>query len=440
MGLFSWLAPSPEKKLERARRLIEGGDFLHARDAVEGIDGEEAERLKGLAIKGLRDLNIREAVGLANAGEFERAEEHLELAESFNESDDGELQRARREVRQLRVAAPVVAGKAGAGCSSDPFGGGGCGGPAEGAGADPTPKVDENNLWSLPPDDPRLAVAMTLESYPKEIREKLIALGGEFATAMAMIDQGDPKGAVEALSVFIEREPAVRFERARAARAAGMLPLASSDLATFGAEIGHMKVGVVHTAALLAQVYAEQGRVKEALSVTIAQLKIEPKHLQLRGTLASLLEAVGRYEEADEVARSLVRDVPKDLGLYRLMARCRIRGGKRHGAMQVLESGLKSNCTTGTCGAQPFDVESGRMLARLYFEDRLAPKRAVELLRTIERNAKEASWFDDYLRALEARNGSPADLTMGAELLASIPEGDPRRGIVEAAFPEVAAS
>jgi len=434
MGLFSWLTPSPEKQIAKAQGYLDNRLYVKARDAAEGLDGDVAKEIRKAALCGLRDLNIREAIGLANALEFDRAQEHLELAESFDQGGDSKLQEARGEVRRLRTKAPPPKQRRAGSAGASPFGGGGAT-TSEGAGADEIPEPDENNLWSLPPDDPRLAVAITLETYPTELREKLLALGGKFAGILALIDKGEPGEAVERLTPYIESEPAVRYERARAARAAGKLPLAGSDLATWGQEFGHKVVGTSHTAAQLAHIYAEQGRLEDGLRVVIAQVKIEPGQKQLRGTMATLLEAVGRFSEADEVARKLVSEVPSDLGLYRLMARCRMRGGKRIEAMQVLESSLKNNCTSGTCGSQPFDVEAGRMLARLYLEDRLDPKRAAELMTLINNNAKEMGWFDQYLEALVERNSGKADnQALAASLLVGVDENDPRRALVDQAF------
>ena len=59
--------------------------------------------------------------------------------------------------------------------------------------------------------------------------------------------------------------------------------------------------------------------------------------------------------------------------------------------MQALEGGLAKTCNTpGKCGYQPFDVQAGRMLAQLYLEDRLDPKRASELLTEIGLQLVEA--------------------------------------------------
>jgi tetratricopeptide (TPR) repeat protein len=442
MGLFSFLKKNPEAQISKAKKLVEGGEFARARHLVEGMEQEEAQATLKAALNGLRELNLQEAVALANAGEFDRAEEHLELAEQFGSTLDTPLKEARRAVREKRAAAPVKAKRVPTG-GGDPFGTGGAVVPPPPSeefqentqATKPVETGEPNSIWDLPPDDPRLAVAMAMESYPEEIRERLLNLGTGFIGAVTLIDSGDPKAAITALSDWIEKEPAVRHERARAALNDGNLALAASDLASFGQEVGHQTIGQQHTAALLSQLLTQQGRLQEGITVLDKALKKEPKNVQLRGTLAHLLEMSGKIERADEIARSLVSDHPSDLSLYRLMARCRIRANKRVQAMQVLESGLKTNCTSGNCGAQPFDVESGRMLSQLYLEDRLDQKRAEGLLSQVKTVRKEHHWRDDYLDALVARNRGQDDLNQLVDgLLVDVPEEDPRRILVSRAF------
>ena len=443
MGLFSFLRSSPEAQIEKANKMIANGEFARARNLVDGLEGDAAASTLKDALLGLRSINLQEAVALANAGEFERAEEHLTLAEEFGGGVDEALKDARRAVRDRRANAPQKTRRTPSG-GGDMFGLGGGAMPSppqegeDGAVYEESGSAKENgpeSIWTLPPDDPRLAVAMAMESYPEQMRERLLDLGAPFISAVSMIDGGDPKAAIAALSEWIEKEPAVRHERARAALNDGNIALAASDLASFGVEVGHQQVGQQHTAALLAQLLTQQGRLPEGIQVLEKAFKKEPKNLQIRGTLAHLLELSGQIEKADEVARALVRDHPKDMGLYKLMARCRIRGGKRMGAMQVLESGLKSNCTTGTCGAQPFDVEAGRMLAQLYLEDGLDIRRAEGLIRQVKGARDSVTWLDEYLEVLLLKNHGETQLTTQVEaLLEGVPEGDPRRILVAKAF------
>ena len=145
--------------------------------------------------------------------------------------------------------------------------------------------------------------------------------------------------------------------------------------------------------------------------------------------------ALGRLAEADEQARVLVKKSPRELGLYKLMARCRIRAGKRVEAMQVLEAGLTTCCESGKCGSMPFDVAAARMLARLYLEDRMETERAMELVGKIQAGLKEATWFEGYLEALSLRNAEDPVLPTRVKALSlGLANDDPRQGMLREAF------
>ena len=82
--------------------------------------------------------------------------------------------------------------------------------------------------WSLPPDHPH--VRLRNESYPKELQKRLIDLGADFAEATLLIEDGKAFEAYERLSLFVEADPAARFERARAALHSQKGEAAISDL------------------------------------------------------------------------------------------------------------------------------------------------------------------------------------------------------------------
>ena len=65
-----------------------------------------------------------------------------------------------------------------------------------------------------------------------------------------------------------------RYERARAAIAAGELPAAASspELLRFGEAFGHQAVGSNHTAIMMVQVLTSLGRAEEALDNVLASL------------------------------------------------------------------------------------------------------------------------------------------------------------------------
>jgi len=445
MGLLSWLFPTPEDRMVKAEKLLADGEYRQARDELDEIEGSRAMRLRLAANEGLKQRNIEEAVACANAGNFEAADEHLDLAASFAESGDAELRGGRRVVREIRQEAkraekPVSTPMQGAagGLFGGALGGGGAA-PAAGP-AGPAPEV-EDPLYSLPPDDPRLRFALLLERYPEDFGQRMTALGPDFATAVLAIEDGTPHHAVEVLGRFVSQDTVARFQRARAASMAGMPDIAETDLVAFAKEEGgHRRIGETHTAVLLAGSLASQQRREEALQVLDNSLRQDGADLGLLVNKALLMEALGQFAEADEVARLTIRHHPRTMVLYKLMARCRLKAGKRMEAMQVLEAGLTKNCASGKCGSLPFDVEAGRMLAQLYLEDREDPQRARELLTRIKRSSKKPGWFDAYLEALLARNEEDSRvLDMVKALGAGLQRGDPRIGLLREAFPGVVA-
>ncbi len=410
--MFGWFSPSNEKRIARARKFLASGEHMYALDQLEGLQGPEADAVRAEAREALVALNCSEAIAFATAGTFAKAAEHLELAGRFAQGPDASVRAARRQVRELRQSAKPPKGLA---LANDPA-------IQDPEAADP--------LFSLPPDDPRVAFAMALEAYPESMRDRLIGLGPDFASAVGLIESGQPALAVQRLSAFVHDEPVVRYERARAAQAEGNLALAVSDLKTFGAAVGHARIGRVHTGALLVQLLLATQRRDEALEHAVGD------DLAVQGARAMALEALGRLEEADGLAAALVKKAPRDLGLYKLMARCRIQADKRLEAMQVLERGLTSNCNTGRCGSQAFDVEAGRMLAQLYLEDRLDEVRAAELVAQVKANVRQTGPVEAYLDALTLRNaGDPEAQAIAARVLRSTRKGSGLAVAVTRAFP-----
>ena len=417
MGFFSRLFGSdPATKVERARKMIEEGRWADARWELEELDHPEAEGLLAQAMAALAALNLEEADARFNAGERESAKEHLEMARQFGATAEQlrdirkgwRIQRAEEEAARAAEEAKAP----------------------EAEGDDP--------IWSLPPDDPRLRYALRIETWPEELRRRLVDLGPGFAEAVSALDEGKASQAFEAFGHFVARDPVARFERARAALALGRLPAAVSDLLTFGAEVGHRRIGNDDTAIMAAQLLGRLGRADEALELVDAELT-QRNDLGLRGTRASLLEAKGSLAEAEDEAFALLEHAGGDLGLVKLLARVRMRRGNRIGAMQALEGGLAKTCNTpGKCGYQPFDVVAGRMLAQLYLEDRLDPKRALQLLDDINHNRQAPEWQDAYLDALQARNQGDPQLPQKLELLGrGLPAGDPRLGLLAQQFSDV---
>ena len=88
-----------------------------------------------------------------------------------------------------------------------------------------------------------------------------------------------------------------------------------------------------------------------------------------------------------------------------------------------------------TAGSQPLDLEAVRMLAAMYLEDRIEPKRTQELLADLRKHVRKPGWDDAYISALLARNeGQPQMKEMVARLRANLPDKDPRIESLNTAF------
>ena len=103
MGLFSWLSPTPEKRMSRAEKYISTGRFADARDELAGLEHAQAKQLLDTAERGLTEANLEAARSWADAGDDERVDRHLELAARFhNGGMEEEFKQVRRYVRELR--------------------------------------------------------------------------------------------------------------------------------------------------------------------------------------------------------------------------------------------------------------------------------------------------------------------------------------------------
>ncbi|MFT5681099.1 MAG: tetratricopeptide (TPR) repeat protein [Myxococcota bacterium] len=416
---MGWLArvfsSSDAARIERAQRFLEKERYNDVRLELDGVEGPTASEMRDQALIVLVQWNLEESRARLTAGDAEGAQEHMALAKEFGATPN-DLQGVRRLAREIRLEEKEAAKKAAEEASH-----------VEPVGDDP--------IWRLPPDHPRLRYAVLVESYPEALRQRLVDLGEEFAAAVMQLEEGQPRVAFDGISPFVSTDPVARFERARAALAGGQLPPAASDLHTFGAEVGHQRIGTTHTAAMLAGVLSRMGRAGEALVMLETELE-KGADLELSANRASLLEVLGRLEEAESVTAKLLKSASRQMGLYRQLARIREKRGDRVAAAETLEWGLNTCCSApGKCGNQPLDVAAVRTLARLYLEDRARPERVGELMDKLARHVEDPGWEDRYVAALHARNdGNPQAPAMAQRLLDGLGAADPRRALVGAAF------
>lgn len=418
MGLLGRLFGfyTPEERIARARAFLARNEPNEARLEVEELGHPDAAPVLAQALQALVQLNLDEAAARWAGGDEEAAQEHMEMARGFGASS-AQLAEVRRRAREEREARAQAA--------RDP------------ASALGPRREGDDPLWSLPPDDPRVRFAMMVEAMPAELRVRLLALGRPFAEAVLLLEDGDPAQAWQRLSAFVEAEPAARFDRARAALAAGRPAAAVEDLRVFGETFGHQRIGALHTGVALAHLLAQGGLPEEALRLCDATLQ-KGADPALEATRASLLHGLGRHAEAEQATVATLMKAPKDLQLHRLLGLTRLAQGNRLGAMQALEAGLATNnCSNPMkCGFTPPDVPSLRLLARLYLEDRRDPARARELMQMLQGMVQEPTWEDAYLVALAARNEErPGWTELAARLGEGLAPGDGRRALLEQHLP-----
>ena len=398
------------QKISRAKKYIDQGEFNNARMEIYGIENQEAKQILQQAHEGLASVNIQEAQARFNSGDFLGAQEHLELAKKFGASDE-DIRNARKlgrqrkqeeeeEKRNIQIQRNKI----------------------EIVGDDP--------VWSLPPDHPHVRFALKIREYPNTIQKKLIDLGSGFAEAALLLENGSYQLAYQQLTTFVEQEPAVRYERAKAALQLQQFELAIADLIIFGDEVGHCVIEGNHTAALLSQLLKITNRNEEALDV-ISNTD-HPSALLVR---AEIQETRGNFTKAQEIIKNLLQKFPSDLTLIRRLAQLKIKNDERPEATQILESALHRCCSPGKCGSQPFDVHAARILVQIYLEDRVDEQRSKELLKDIQKHTREITWEDQYLSALYARNtNQPYTTELAKKLLVQLSEQDPRRSLVSSAF------
>lgn len=419
MGWFSrTFGRSTDAKIERAHHYIAQEQYNDARLELIDVDDAQAKELLKTCTQALCQLNLEHAEGRFSAGEYEAAKEHLELARSFGASAE-QLQEVRSQGRIYRQEREEQVRK-------------------EKEARIVQRDIGDNFIWGLPDDDPRLRYAMRIEVYPQELHKRLIQLGTGFAEATLAIEDLGPQTALPMLDPFLEKDPVARFEHMRAALGIGDLHQALADLIIFKEQVGHHIIDGMHTKAILSQLLTQTGQSEEALKELDEH---ESDHPAVSMVRAQILESRNQLEEAEKAFVELLKKLPKNLQLYKSLARIKIKQNERAEATNILESALNSCCKTGTCGSQPPDPNLLRMLAQIYLEDREQLPRAKEILRDIARITKQPAWEDQYLAALAARNeGHPFSENITKTLLANLSENDPRRSLVLRAFPQSASA
>jgi tetratricopeptide (TPR) repeat protein len=430
MGLWSWLFPTPEQRLQAARRDLERGRFADARDAAQSLDHPDAAEVVRLAELGLCRLNMAAVESWLEAGDDAKVAQHLELAREFHQPECAEeLAALRVRIRETAQERREDAARRAAVDATRSF--------------EVDPRFHQRHAVDalpLPPgvseeDAEALQARLTIlfESYPEALRPGMLRMGAAFSQAVIDLEDGQVDAAWDALVALPEDEPLALYERARAALALRKPAIAVDLLTRFAALAqGHQAVGTGHSGALLARAQAEAGDLPAAIATLTDARRADPD--LAAGLYASLLEHAGRLDAAETVLRGLLKKAGNQPWIYNAIARVRVRDGRRLDAMSALERALQTcGCGPGSCGSAKPDVETYRLLATLYLEDGRDVPRALELADTARSLVEQPSWDDLYLAALASRARAEPDVARMVELLQQVtPSDHPRRAAIDA--------
>jgi hypothetical protein len=421
MGLFSWLAPTPDKRLQKAQKHLVAKRYAQAREEVLGLEYHGAEDVLKQAETGLTQSNLEAALSWAQAGDEERVERHLDLASRFHtgglEAEFKEVRRAVRELREGRQADLDAHERRQEAKLLD---------------YDATAFRKDAPIPSLPQglsveaaEQAMMQISLILENYPKELQATVPELDAGYAKALLELDDNKPDAALQTLLAMNNNHALVRYERSRAAFALGDPAAAEKELKQFAKLAkGHYAMGRHHTAEFLAQVQTAKGDLDAAIQTLVDIRKTEPKVGSF--LFAQLLFAKKRHKESETLLRGLISNHPRQTAFYKLLAIVRVDAGLRVQGMRALEQALEAtHCAPGTCGFQPPDPEVKRLLATLYLEDGIEEARAKELISEIP-TPKKPAWEDLYLSALSAKqNGAHNATQLATSLLAKTPSEHP---------------
>lgn len=330
MGLFGFLAPKPEKKIAKARKLMADERFAEARLMVLDVDDDGARAVLQEAETGLVRVNLEKAKGWARTGNRTQVEAHMERARNFHKGglealfEETEaaivtIQRRADHGKTWEALATAAARRARLGVDpTDPAW------VARNAGAIslavPDDKVDRSGLARLKINpEARIYEPEALQNQA-DAAAMTTALRGVYPAALAVTDahgeaawqtlNGHPEIAVQQLIDARGTDPVAHFELGRAACALGhyeSAQLAFSEFAVLAD--GHQQLGAVHSADARAQTLAHLGETGEALEVLEAARRTTPGLAQ--PLYAALLVMENRLGDAEKAIKRLDLD-PRD--------------------------------------------------------------------------------------------------------------------------------
>lgn len=397
MSFFSNLfRKSPAKLVARAERCMASGNYP---DAIEDLNEviedrknedpaatEKARALLPQACEGLAALNLEEAEFCLNAGDSERAGEHIELALKYLPES--------REARRLQKRLDRLQRGRG--------GGGGGGAAFLGPAGRPPPQVDEAPQES---DDNRWEVL--LFTYREDLVETYKERGTMWRNALFALQDGDAGAAMNMLDIWLgqnEGDAYGHLERGRARLLADNLDGAVEDFDAYQAAKGWEAVdeaGHLHVGRLLGEALIRKQRFEEAATRMGEAAEAEPEDVALRILRGQALVGAKNLDEAEPWMTETVQRFPKVVDGFLVLAQVYRARKDNDRAIEALEAGVQPNCEAPGCSAGAFHVEAYRSLASLYLDEARDSERVDQILRLLFTRLGEqrVRWVDHLLMA-----------------------------------------
>ncbi len=406
----------PEQRLERARKALDGGQPAEALDLYQrvrdGADGREElveQAAQGIteASTALVELNLREADLSQESGDLEGAFHHLETALELCSGDD---QRTRVTDRMALMEDALAA-------------------------ADEPQALFTNEGAVGEEDPPEVEWELLLGTLIDEVAEDYHEREPAYRDAVLALNAGsieEAAAALEALRDDDPEDPLTRFELGRAYLSLERFADAAVELAAAREEIGFDPIdrsGMLQIGLLEADALLGSGRSQEARSLLDEAVEDQGENVSLMFLRGRIEQAMDDHDAVEDTFGRLTVLAPQMVEAAMVLGQSRMQRGDMAGAADVLETGIKRHCGTGTCQVKPVSVPAARMLVQCYVELGKKFRDAEDLLLQI-RGSQEGhlTWADHLLhgRLHEARGDAAKMIESRQAALEAVPDDLPR--------------
>ncbi len=406
----------PEQQLARARKALDGGLPAEALDLFERAEkgSDEASELAQQARTGadeaaaaLVEMNLREADLSQEGGDLEGAVHHLQTAQELCRDD---RQKARVTDRMAMLEDALAA-------EAEPqalF-------TSEGA-------VGEE-------DPPEVAWELLLGTLVEEVAEEYRERPDDYRDAVLALNEGGIETAVEGLKAYKEadpEDPLVAFELGRAYLSLDRFDDAAKELAFAREDIGFDPIdraGMLQVGLLEADALLGLGKPREARALLDAAVEDQGENVSLMFLRGRIELAMEDHDAVEATFDRVTTLAPKLVEGAMMLGQSRMQRKDPVGAADVLETGIKRHCGTGTCQVQPVSAPAARMLVQCYLDQGVKLRDAEDLLLQI-RGSQEGhvSWADHLLwgRLHDARGNAAKMIESRNAALEAVPADQPR--------------